>query len=64
MAIISDTDLARKDFLDFEFKDVFTDRPDHFIGKYVMFNSASVCFGRHCKRTFSEETIDMRLCLK
>ena len=51
--VLNDVDTIRKALLDERFRDVFSDKADHFTGKYIMFEYGDIIFGKACERTFT-----------
>ena len=56
--VISDVRLIRKAFSSEQFQAVLNDRPDTFVGKYLVFNYSDVGFAK-----YHEATVKLRKCL-
>ena len=61
--VLNDVEIIRKALLDETYRDVFSDRADHFTGKYIMFDHGDIIFGKASKTTFALRKI-LSKCIK
>ena len=63
LVVLNDVETIRKALLDEMFRDVFSDRAEHFTGKYIMFDYGDIVFAKSCRKTFTLRKI-LRKCIK